>query len=211
MILPDLDGYHSQLSEVFLCALLAPCISRSMPDNSHRPSAADYDRPSKSQVKRDMLALQELGKQLVDLPPEKLKQLPLSDILFEAIRDAQRNTSREGRRRQIHYVGKLMRSADAPAIRQQLDVWLHGSREQTRAMHRLESLRDLLIKNDDALTGFLEEYPNADVQHLRALIRAARKEAQHNAALQAGHDPQRKHYRALYQALKLIDETTESQ
>ncbi len=177
-----------------------------MPHNTTPPSTED-DRPSKSQVKRDMHVLHDLGKELVELPTEKLKKLPLSEVLFEAIRDAQRNTSREGRRRQIHYVGKLMRSADTVAILQQIDIWRHGSREETHAMHRLETLRDILIKDDDALTGFLEEYPNADVQQLRTLIRAARKEMQHNATQEPGREPQRKHYRALYQALKLINDS----
>lgn len=154
-----------------------------------------------------MLVLQDLGKQLVEQSPDRLKQLPLPEILFDAIRQAQRTTSREGLRRQIHYVGKLLRSADAEAIRQKLDEALHGSRDNTRAMHRLETLRDILINDDDALTGFLIEYPNTDVQQLRALIRAARKETQHNTTLEPGNTPQRKHYRALYQALKLIDET----
>lgn len=157
-----------------------------------------------------MLALQELGRQLVELSPEQLRQLPLSDALFDAIREAQRITSREGRRRQIHYVGKLMRTADAAAIQQTLDVWRHGSREDTRAMHRLETLRDILIDDDTALTDFLEEYPDLDVQQLRSLIRAARKEAQHNAGLADGQTPQRKHYRALYQALKLITDSLEA-
>lgn len=168
----------------------------------------DFDDrpPSKSQVKRDMLALQDLGKQLVDLSPEKLKQLPLEEKLFEAIRLAQRTTAREGRRRQVHYVGKLMRDADADAIRRQLDIWENGSREQTAAMHRLETLRDLLLQDDNALTKLLNEYPGADVQHLRALIRAGRKEAENNQTLQPGQTPQRKHYRALFQALKALDE-----
>lgn len=181
-----------------------------MPDTTSPPSAPADERPSKSQIKRDMLALQELGKQLVELSSDQLRQLPLSDELFDAIRDAQRNTSREGRRRQIHYVGKLMRTADAPAIRQTLDIWRHGSREDTRAMHRLETLRDILITDDGALTGFLEEYPDLDVQHLRALIRAARREAQHNAGLAPDQTPQRKHYRALYQSLKLITDSLEA-
>ena len=178
-----------------------------MPHTTTSDSSDHDDKPSKSQIKRDLHALHDLGKELVELPTDRLKKLPLSDTLFDAIRDAQRNTSREGRRRQIHYVGKLMRQADATAIRQQLDVWRHGSREDTRAMHRLETLRDILVKDDNALTGFLEEYPNSDVQQLRALIRAARKEAQHNAALEPGREPQRKHYRALYQALKQINDT----
>src|SRR5690606_33407520 len=169
----------------------------------------DYDRPSKSQVKRDMLELQELGKQLVELSTDRLKQLPLSETLYEAIRLAQRTTSREGRRRQIHYVGKLMRDADADAIRTQLDIWENGSREQTRAMHRLETLRDLLLRDDDALTGLLNEYPDADAQRLRTLIREGHKEALANTTLQPGQDPQRKHYRALFQALKSLNDPTE--
>ena len=169
-----------------------------------------YDRPSKSQVKREMHALLDLGKQLIEQPTERLKQLPLSEKLYEAIREAQRiSNSREGLRRQIHYVGKLMRDADADTIRQQLDVWENGSREQTRAMHRLENLRDLLLRNDDALTDLLKQYPQADVQQLRTFIREGRKEALANAALQPGQEPKRKHYRALFQALKqLVDQPT---
>ncbi len=163
-----------------------------------------YDRPSKSQVKRDMHALLDLGKQLIGLPPERLRQLPLEERLYEAIREAQRTTSREGLRRQTHYVGKLMRAAPADEIRHQLDVWENGSREETAAMHRLEGLRERLIQDDEALTDLLARYPGADVQHLRAVIRAARKEAQHNAALQQGQEPQRKQYRALFQALKSL-------
>ena len=177
-------------------------------DSEHAPDFDDDRPPSKSQVKRDMLALLDLGKQLVDLSPEKLKQLPLGEKLFEAIRLAQKINAREGRRRQVHYVGKLMRDADAEAIRQQLDIWENGSREQTAAMHRLETLRDLLLSDDSALTQLLNEYPGADVQHLRALIRAGRKEAEANTRLLPGQSPQRKHYRALFQALKTLDDTT---
>ena len=171
----------------------------------------DDDRPpSKSQVKRELNALVDLGKQLIDLSTDKLKQLPLEEKLFEAIRLAQKiSNAREGRRRQIHYVGKLLRTADADAIRQQLDIWENGSREQTAAMHRLETLRDLLLKDDDALTRLLNEYPGADVQHLRALIRAGRKEMDANAKLLPGQSPQRKHYRALFQALKTLDEAAQ--
>jgi len=165
-----------------------------------------YDRPSKSQVKREMHALLDLGKELVELSPERLRQLPLAERLYEAIREAQRITSREGRRRQIHFVGKLMRDAPADEIRAQLDVWRNGSREATAAMHRLETLRDRLLTDDEALTRLLDEHPDADIQHLRAVIRAARKEAQHNAALGPGQEPQRKQYRALFQALKTLSE-----
>lgn len=175
-------------------------ISDPTPDDTFDENG--YDRPSKSQIKREMHALLDLGKQLIELPTDRLKQLPLSERLYEAIRLAQRTTSREGKRRQTHFVGKLMRDAQAEEIRRQLDVWANGSREDTAAMHRLELLRDKLVKEDDALTELLNAHPGADAQALRATIRAARKEAQANAALQPGQEPQRKHYRALFQALK---------
>jgi len=168
------------------------------------------DRPSKTQVKRDMHALLDLGKQLVELPTDRLRQLPLSESLFEAIRLAQRTTSREGLRRQVHYVGKLMRQADAEAIRTQLAIWQNGSRAETAALHRIESLRDELLQNDDALTDLLRDHPSADAQQLRTLIREGRKEAGRNAALQPGQEPQRKHYRALFQALKSLGDAPDA-
>jgi len=181
-----------------------------MNSNSQEDSVDDgydengYDRPSKSQVKRDMHALLDLGKQLIALSPERLKQLPLEERLYEAIRMAQRTTGREGLRRQVHFVGKLMRDAPADVIRKQLDVWENGSREETAAMHRLEGLRDRLLDDDDALTRLLTNNPQADAQQLRTLIRAARKEKLANASLLQGQEPQKKHYRALFQALKTL-------
>ena len=97
-----------------------------------------------------------------------------------------------------------MRDAPADVIRAQLDTWRNGSREDTAAMHRLENLRERLLADDDVLTELLQEYPDTDIQHLRAVIRAARKEAQQNAALAQGQEPQRKQYRALFQALKSL-------
>ena len=103
-----------------------------------------------------------------------------------------------------------MRHADAPALRAQLDIWANGSREETRAMHRLEDLRDRLIDSDEALTALLERFPGLDIQALRAQIRAARKETADNAALPEGREPARKHYRALFQTLKTLDFNDES-
>jgi len=99
-------------------------------DSSDAPPGAQAgvkpERPSKSQVKRDMHALLDLGKDLVELSDEKLKRLPLSEALYDAIRMAQRITSREARRRQIHYVGKLMRQAPAQEIQARLHAWKYG-------------------------------------------------------------------------------------
>lgn len=164
-----------------------------------------YDKPSKSQVKRELHALVDLGFELIELPNSKLDKLNLAEKLRDAIALAQRINSREGKRRQIHYVGKLLRYEDADAIRRQLVVWQQGSKEETRAMHRLETLRDELIAHDHILTELLDKYPDLDIQVLRSHIREARKEATKNAQLTAGTEPAKKHYRALFQILKQID------
>ncbi len=165
------------------------------------------ERPSKSQVKRDMLALLALGKRVVELSPERVKQLPISEKLEEAILMAQRTTSREGRRRQVHYVGKLMRDAPAQAIFEQIETWEKGSNADTAYMHALERDRDRLMADDQALTTWLNAHPDTDVQALRALIRAARQEQTKNQALLPGQAPQKKHFRALFQAIKAATPT----
>lgn len=175
-----------------------------MSDLNLEPDENGYFGPSKSQVKRDMLALVDLGKQLIDLSNDKLRQLKLDEKLYIAIKDAQNIKAREAKRRQIQYVGKLLRNADAEAIRQQLDIWINGSKEQSRAMHRIEALRDLLMRDDEALTEFFNTYEHTNVQEFRTLVRSARREAQQNEALPEGKEPARKHYRNLFQAIKAI-------
>jgi ribosome-associated protein len=161
-------------------------------------------KPSKSQVKRDMLALQDLGRRVVELSPDRVKQLPLSEKLEDAVLLAQKTTSREGRRRQISYVGKLMRNAPAEAILTQIETWESGSLADTAYMHAIERDRDRLVADDAALTLWLADHPEADVQALRSLIRAARQEVAKNRELKPGQPPHRKHYRALFQAIKAI-------
>ena len=163
-----------------------------------------HDHPSKSQIKRDLLALFTLGKQLVELAPDRLQQLPLSEDLYAAVREAQRIRSLKGRQRQIHFVGKLLRAAQVAAIQTQLDTWENGSYAETAALHRLETLRTELLNKDAALTTLLHQHPHIDAQPLRACIRAARKEALANAKQTPDLMPQRKHYRALFQALKTL-------
>ncbi|VCU68544.1 hypothetical protein PIGHUM_00601 [Pigmentiphaga humi] len=160
--------------------------------------------PSKSQLKRQMTALQELGERLVTLPKDKLKQLPLAERLYEAVREAQRITSHEGKRRQLQYVGKLMRDTHVEPIQAMLAKWEGDSMEEIAAFHQLELWRDRLLADDEQFTAFMNLYPHADAQPLRALIRAARKEHAANAALLPGHEPQRKHFRALFQEIKRL-------
>lgn len=172
-------------------------------DHNDQPDFPEMDdRPSKSQIKRDMLALQALGKRLVETPAERIKKLNLEEKLLDAVLLAQRTTSREGLRRQVHYVGKLMRDAPFQEIEAQLDTWDKGSAADTAYMHRIERDRDRLLASDEHLTAWLARHPSIDIQAIRSVIRAARQEQSRNEALLPGQEPQRKHYRALFQAIK---------
>jgi len=161
-----------------------------------------YSGPSKSQRKRDMTALQELGSRLVALPRAKLIQLPLAEKLLDAVLQAQTIKSHEARRRQLQYIGKLMRGADSAAIQAQFNEWDSGSREHAAHFHGLERWRERLLDDDTELTHYIARYPAADVQRLRTLVRSARREAAANQQLNPGQEPQRKHYRALFQEIK---------
>lgn len=167
--------------------------------------------PSKSQRKRDMHALQDLGTQLLNLSNGKLNKLNLDNTLLEAIKEAQLSTAREGKRRLLQYIGKLMRFEDADAIRHQLDVWENGTKEQAKASHRVEALRDLLLRDEDALTLFFDEFPQTDPQAFRTIVRNARREAQQNIVLaEANKAVVHKHYKQLYQAIKSTIDQMES-
>jgi ribosome-associated protein len=165
------------------------------PDSTSTDAQSDdgSERPSKTQLKKEMHALQALGQQLVDLGRDQLAQVDLPDELREAIAFAHRVTSHEGRRRHMQYIGKLMRQVDADAIRDAIGRATGESRAAVALMHLAERWRDRLLADDEALTAFMSERPGADVQWLRASIRAARREHA------AGQPP--KHARALYRWL----------
>lgn len=179
--------------------------------NAEPPEREDWSHlpPSKSQVKREASALQELGEKLVKLPRGKLDQLPLSESLHEAIVEAQRITAHEGKRRQLQYVGKLMRHAHVEPIRAKLAEWEGETQASVDAYHRLERWRDRLLDSDDHFTAFMNAFPAADAQHLRTLIRTARKEQTANRALPQGNEPQKKAFRALFQEIKRLVEEAE--
>ena len=164
-------------------------------------TAADAAPPSKSQLKRDMLALQQLGEQLAGLAPDRLAALDLPDALRTALRDYNRIRAHEGRRRQAQYIGRLMRGVDPAPLRQALLDASGDSREAVARLHRLEDWRARLLADDAALTAFIAAFPAADAQQLRAQLRAARAE-------QAAARPPR-HYRALFQTLKHLLENEE--
>jgi ribosome-associated protein len=131
---------------------------------------------SKTKRKQEMLELQALGVALAALSPARLASMPLEEKLLQAILEARRITSREGRRRQMQYIGRLMRDVDPAPIRARL-AEIEGTSAQATARHkRLEALRKRLLAEDEALTEFAASHPHADLQGLRALIRNARKE-----------------------------------
>lgn len=131
---------------------------------------------SKSQRKRDALALRKLGRTLVGLAEAELQKLPLPEPLAQAVRAA-RALSRSALQRQLKYIGRLLREMDAEPIGQALEQVLHGTGQADAEFHRLERWRDRLIaEGDSALEEFLTRFPTADRSHLRQLVRNARKE-----------------------------------
>ncbi|TDY47810.1 ribosome-associated protein [Paraburkholderia rhizosphaerae] len=156
-----------------------------------------YDRPSKSQLKREMHALQALGVELVELPKDALKRMPMPEKLGEAIQEARRITDHEGKRRQIQYVGRVMRTLtddETAALRNALEIYNGANRAETAKLHWIERTREALLANDTALTEFIRQHPSADPQEGRTLIRNARKEAE------LGKPP--RYFRELFQWIK---------
>jgi ribosome-associated protein len=160
----------------------------------------EYERPSKSEMKRQVNALQELGAALIAEPRDRVKRVPMPEDVRDAILECQTITNHEGRRRQLQFVGKKMRTldeAEIAAIQQAIDSWKGASKADTAAMHALERRRDKLLVDDKALTVLLAENPELDVQHLRTLIRNARKEQAENKPPKA--------YREIFQILKQVE------
>lgn len=155
------------------------------------------DEPiSKTRRKKDMLELQDLGAQLVELNEQQLALMQLPESLREAVGEARRLSKHEARRRQLQYIGRLMRGIDAAPIRERLEEWRGQGREHTAQLHALERWREELLAADPALARFLNEHPTADSQQLRTLIRNARREQ--SAALPP------KSYRELFRVLRDI-------
>jgi len=138
----------------------------------------DEQPPSKSRRKREAHALQTLGENLVALKDGQLERIPLPADLHAAILEARRLHQRGARKRQLQYIGRLMRQLDDPdAVQAAYERVVHPGEAETRHLHRLERWRDRLLEDGDAAMGdWLAEYPDTDRQHLRQLIRAARKE-----------------------------------
>ncbi len=152
--------------------------------------------PSKTKIKKQMHDLQDIGKTLTALPNDKLRELNLEENLLEAILEYKRISKFGAQKRQLQYIGRLMRDVEPAPILAKLDAWNGVSRQHTAWLHQVEHWRDRLLGQPDALTELLAAHPHADAQHLRTLIRNAQKERE------AGKPP--KSYREIFQVLREI-------
>lgn len=187
-------GYHND-------PFSRPRPARSMPPTSvpddDAPALPRSMRPSKTQLKKQSHDLQDLGEDLARLPDHKLAALPTSEALIEAVREYKRTRSHEGRRRQMQYIGKLMRQSDPEPLREAVAAMKVPQARETLALHQAEHWREVLLADDEALTRWMAEFPASDSQQLRSLVRAARKEGQL--------PPEQRHgrgYRELFQFVK---------
>ncbi|HEY0857353.1 MAG TPA: ribosome biogenesis factor YjgA [Albitalea sp.] len=147
------------------------------PDDDTATAPPEAERPSKTRRKKDSHDLQDLGEALVALPENRLADLDLDESLRGAIDEYKRTRSHEGRRRQMQYIGKLMRRTDPEPLREAVAAMQLGRAKDSLALHEAERWRAELIASDDALTRWSAEHPAGDLQQLRSLIRAARKDA----------------------------------
>ncbi|WP_153145021.1 ribosome biogenesis factor YjgA [Dechloromonas sp. H13] len=158
----------------------------------------DTGRPSKTKKKEAMHELQDLGAELVELSVGQLKRINLPENIFDAVRECQKITAHGARRRQIQYLGKLMRSADDAPIRAGLALLRGESSAETARLHRLERFRARLLEDETVLAEITATWPGADLQQLRQLRRNALKEQE------AGKPP--KSFRAIFQVLQELDQ-----
>ncbi len=165
------------------------------PDDSDEQDLPE--RPSKSQKKRDAHALQALGKELVALSAEQLKRIDMPDNLRIAIAEAQRTRSHEGLRRQMQYVGKVMRGVDTGPLTEALDVIRGLSAAAVAREHMLERMRERLMADEQVLGDIAAQWPGADLTRLRTLRRNAQREREQNRPPRA--------FREIFRELRQLD------
>lgn len=147
-------------------------------DEGYGPDEEDNRPPSKSMLKRASDELQKLGKQLLEMPDSRLASIDMPERLRDALADYKKTRSFEGRRRQLQFIGKVMREVDAEPLREAVAEFQLGHARNSLALHQAERWRAELVSDDkDVVTRWVGEFPDTDVQQLRALIRNARKDA----------------------------------
>lgn len=171
-----------------------------------READAAFDeegRPSKTQKKLVSKDLQDLGDDLVNLPLTRLKALDMPEILRDAVLEMHRTRSHEGRRRQLQYIGKLMRSVDPEPLREAVAAFKLGQAQDAVSLHQAELWRERLLKDPQSLTEWMEAFPATDAQQLRALVRSARAQSEAAEAAPPGQGARHgKAFRELFQLIK---------
>lgn len=160
------------------------------------------ERPSKTKLKQASHDLQALGAELVLLSEERLAAVPMPEPLLDALRTYKTTRTHEGKRRQMQYIGKLMRGVDAAPLRDAVTQVQLGRTRASLALHQTERWRAELIADDDALTRFAAAHPLADIQQFRTVIRNARKDAALVPEKRSG-----RAYRELFQLIKQQEES----
>jgi ribosome-associated protein len=175
-------------------------------DDGHTldPFGDEGERPSKTRLKKESHDLQALGRDLLELPPQRLAAIDMPERLRDALEEMRRTRSHEGKRRQLQYVGKIMRLLDPEPLREAVASFRVPGARETLALHEAERWRDRLVRDDGALTEWLAAHPQSDSQALRALIRNARKEEQAQVVLPHDGPTERKGraYRDLFQHVR---------
>ena len=163
----------------------------------------ELELPSKSQLKRDMLALQSLGEELVKLPKKVFVTMDLPEQLQDAVETARTITSHSAKKRQIKFISRILRSIDTDEVRTQLQYYNGRQRQASEQLHKVEQLRDQLISGGDKpLKEFIADYPAADHKMLRQLVRNTRNEQEQNKP--------GKSFRALFKLIRDIVEAKKS-
>lgn len=165
-------------------------------DFRRKPRMEEDDFISKTQRKRLMSELQDVGAALVKLSREQLMRLDLPERLREAVLECQGITKHEARRRQVQYIGRIMRDLDAAPIVQQLASLQAPSKKDTALFHLAEKWRDEMLADPNAVERFAREFPATDAHRVGALVEAARAERA------AGRTP--RHFRQLFHAINTI-------
>jgi ribosome-associated protein len=155
------------------------------------------ERPSKTRLKQESHELQTLGEAAVALPDARIDGLAIAETLLDAIRQYKKTRTHEGRRRQMQYIGKLMRNHDVEPLRQAVTDMQLGRAKDSLALHQAERWRAELLADEAAATRWISDHPGTDAQQLRALIRAARKDAALAPERRSG-----RAYRELFQFIK---------
>lgn len=163
-------------------------------------AAEEVGPPSKTELKAQAAEMQKLGEALLTLRADLMARLDLPEKLIDSIAQAKKITSFEGKRRQMQFIGKLMRQLDPEPIKAAIDEQQNGSAKLTLILHQTETWRDELIASDEALEKWLIQHPETDIQQLRALIRQARKDAKPEKPGEAARHG--KSYREIFQLVK---------